>query len=486
MYTDIISKFSEFSILVLGDLMIDNYLHGGSSRLAPEGPVPIVDILTKDKVLGGAANTAFNLKALGAQVTFCSVVGDDQPGQTAYEELLAFGIKPRLIRGNGLSTSVKTRVISDDQIIVRYDVGSEFYLEPKLENQYLNLIKEEFYQHDAVVISDYDKGLINNAIISLIGELNLFEKKFIAIDSKKLRVFEQLAPTLVKPNYFETIQLLNLRIQKRNRVDQISKLGKEIYAHTNALITAVSMDKEGGLIFEKDKLYYRNFAIPSQKNQVSGAGDAYFSALSLSLLSGASIQKSSEIASAMAAVAITKKITATCSNTELKAFLSRDQKVITANKPLKGIVELFRSQGKRIVLTNGCFDVLHSGHVTFLNSARELGDVLIVGVNTDDSIRRLKGEYRPINKLEERIKVISGLGSVNYIIPFGNLKDDNALSLVELIKPDVYTKGGNHAKANLKEASLVEKFGGKTVILPLYPNQSTTLTFQRIHKIKVS
>ncbi len=485
MYSDIISRFGDFSILVLGDLMIDCYLHGGSSRLAPEGPVPVVDILTKDKVLGGAANTAFNLKALGADITFCSIVGNDEPGQMAHEELKAFGIRSRLIIGHGLNTSVKTRVISDDQIIVRYDIGSEFYLKPKLENQYLKLIVEEFDRHDAIVISDYNKGLITNSVISLLTELNLFNKKFIAVDSKKLGVFAKLAPTLVKPNYSEAIQLLNLRIEKRNRVNQISKLGKDIYQKTNALITAVSMDREGSIIFEKDKLCYRSFAIPSLKNQVSGAGDAYFSALTLSLLSCASIQQSSEIAGAMAAVAITKKITATCSANELNAFLSRDQKIITARKPLKSIIELYKSQGKRVVLTNGCFDVLHSGHVNFLNSARELGDILIVGVNTDDSIRRLKGEHRPINKLQERIKVISGLGSVNHIIPFGNLENDEALSLIEIIHPDIYTKGGNHAKENLTETSLVEKFGGKIVILPTYPNQSTTLTFQRIRQIKI-
>lgn len=481
MYQNLIPQFHQLSILVIGDLMLDVYLKGISTRLSPEAPVPVVDILTDTTVLGGAANTATNLRSLGAKVTFCSVSGMDSNGNKAIELLEKLEITPRILQYNTRNTIVKTRVVADNQLLIRYDTGNETPVTAEMEDAFILLLQQLYMEHDAIVIADYNKGLLTTAVVRALQILGSEKKKFIAIDSSRLEYFKSLSPTLVKPNYQEFIKLLGLTSRPSNKMKQVSDYGKEIFQYTGAAITAVTLDEEGALIFEGADLMYRCRAHPVSSPQVSGAGDAYISAFTLAALAGADISAAAELSAAVAAVAISKKITANCSYEELKAYLSINEKYIADLQQLEHIVNMYKEQGKKIVFTNGCFDILHSGHVSYLNRTRDLGHVLIVGINTDESIRRIKGSKRPINQLYDRMEVLAGLGSVNHIIAFGSIEDDTPVSLIKVIRPHIVTKGGDYTKEALPEAGIIEQLGGEIILLPLLPDRSTTLILDRIH-----
>lgn len=481
MYTHITNQFSHFNILCIGDLMVDVYLRGASTRLSPEAPVPVVNVTSTTVSLGGGANTAANLSHLGARVTYCSVTGADTDGGRAITLLQHAGVQCRVIQHNSRNTIVKTRVMAGSQMLTRYDAGSEHAILPEVENEFIQLLQELYPQYDAIVIADYGKGLLTPAVLNALVQLQQEHPLCVAVDSKRLEYFMPLRPTLVKPNYREAVMMLQLEEQATNRHQQLEDKGSSLYARTGAAITALTLDEAGALVFEGEKPVYRAFARPIPMPNVSGAGDTYISAFTLAWLAGAGIPACAEIAGAAAAVAIGKQETAHCLQHELEAFFSVNEKYVTDLQQLRHICNIYKGQGKKVVFTNGCFDILHSGHVSYLNRARELGDVLLVGINTDDSIRRLKGSTRPVNQLYDRMQVLAGLEAVRHIVPFGSLEDDTPAALIEVIQPHIFVKGGDYTKETLPEAALVEQFGGEVVLLPLVPDRSTTHIIRRIN-----
>ncbi|WP_160715587.1 PfkB family carbohydrate kinase [Chitinophaga solisilvae] len=483
MQTHLISEFKQFNVLVIGDLMLDVYLNGACNRLAPEAPVPVVDILSSNISLGGAANTAMNLAGLGAAVTFCSIAGYDDNGHKAIRMLEDAGISCQVLKDRERSTIVKTRVMSGNQLLVRYDAGTESPVSDAAAQAFAEILQEQYALHDAVLIADYDKGVITQPVLDMLEALQADDRKFIAVDSKRLQYFRRLSPALVKPNYKELMQLLQVPPVHTGRVQQVNTLGAEAFAATGAALTIVTLDEEGAVIFERDQPAYRSHAHQVQVFHVAGAGDTYVSAFTLAMLAGADITIAAELSSAAAAVAISKKVTAHCTWQELDMYMSVREKFITDPQQLEYISALYRAQGRKIVFTNGCFDILHNGHVSYLNKARELGDVLMIGINVDDSIRRLKGSNRPINTLKDRMEVLAGLSAVTHIIPFGDVKDDTASPLIRLIRPHVYTKAADYTIETLPEKSSVEEGGGEVILLPLLPDRSTTLIVNKINTV---
>jgi D-beta-D-heptose 7-phosphate kinase/D-beta-D-heptose 1-phosphate adenosyltransferase len=477
-YQNLIKTFTHPSILVVGDLIIDTYLKGASTRLSPEAPVPVVDISSHTSVLGGGTNTAANLKHLGANVTFTGVCGNDPAGKQAAVLLENAGITNKVITCVTRTTIVKTRVIAGNQIITRYDEGTELPVDQECEARLIAFLEKEAASYDAIVIADYNKGMITPAVVQALEKLN---HPFLAIDSKRLHIFKHIRPSLVKPNYQEITQLLGLPVLTRNRKEQLQNAGADIYAATGAAITAVTLDEEGALIFAKDQLACHTAARPVHNPNVIGAGDTYISAFTLACLAGASETGAAEVAGAAAAVAIGKNNTAFCKHTELIACFSMNEKYITDLEQLQNVCNMYRAQGQKIVFTNGCFDILHSGHVSYLNRARELGDILIIGINTDESIKRLKGTNRPINQLRDRMQVLAGLEAVHHVIPFGNENNDTPEEVIMAVQPDIFTKGGDYSLESLPEAATVEKLGGKIILLPLIPGRSTSLIIRQIN-----
>jgi D-beta-D-heptose 7-phosphate kinase/D-beta-D-heptose 1-phosphate adenosyltransferase len=261
------------------------------------------------------------------------------------------------------------------------------------------------------------------------------------------------------------------------------------YAHfdmINARIVAITLDTEGALIMEKGKKIFHCQAPAVTAPQVSGAGDTWLSAFLLAYLCSGDSEVSGDIATAAAAIAIKKESTAICHCSELKARFYACTKCILSLPPLLELCSEYHQQGKRIVFTNGCFDILHSGHVNFLLRAKQLGDVLIVGVNNDESIKRLKGEQRPVNPLSDRLQVLAGLSSVDHIVPFGKVNDDTPIPLISIVQPHFFVKGGDYNRDQLPEAPVVEKLGGSIVFVPLVPDHSTTETIKRITHINAN
>lgn len=476
-------QFNRKKILVIGDFIIDEYIQGDSTRLSPEAPVPVVDIRTKRMVLGGAANVAANLTALGAQVVFCSVTGEDTDADQGFALVSGAGFSPDgIIRERHRATLVKTRVIADGHPLVRLDRGDSTVISNRSEQLLMRHLEQHFAGCDGVIIADYHKGVVTPGLVAHIHRLNQESPKFIAVDSKRLSLFSEMAPTLVKPNYEEALKLLDYEREMKDRKTQLKRCGKLIYAKTNAQWVVMTLDKDGSLWFKKGKLMFDMDAPPVAVPHVCGAGDTFVSACTLALLSKADASRAARIATSAASIAIEKEHTSLCSRLELLARLEHEQKLVTSMKRLREIAAYHREQGHRIVFTNGCFDILHSGHVNYLRLARQLGDVLIVGVNNDDSIKRLKGADRPINSLSERLSVLAGLACVDHVVVFGDRSDDTPAPLIREIAPDVFAKGGDYHGKALPEASLVESLGGQVQLIPLTANRSTTSLIRRIYE----
>jgi D-beta-D-heptose 7-phosphate kinase/D-beta-D-heptose 1-phosphate adenosyltransferase len=316
-------------------------------------------------------------------------------------------------------------------------------------------------------------------VIAALADSQARSPRVVVADSKQLSAFRRVGLTGVKPNYVEAMQLLGVSDEGApvSRAERLLRDEKRLLEITGTRIAAVTLDCEGAIVFERGRAPYRTYARPISRGCPSGAGDTFLAAFTLALAAGADTAAAGEIASAAAAVVVGKEGTAICSAAELRDCLSADGTPTGGRARLAVELAEHRRLGRRIVFTNGCFDILHRGHVTYLRRARELGDVLVVGVNSDASIRRLKGPTRPINTLEDRLAVLAALRFVDHLVPFD---EDTPHELIRVVRPDVFVKGGDYTRDRLPEAALVEELGGVVRILPLVEDRSTTSLIDRI------
>lgn len=477
----IISQFPKQSVLVIGDAMLDVYLQGTASRICREAPVPIVSVNETDEVPGGGANTAVNCASLGAQTFFLSAIGFDADGDRLLAALKERSVDVSYVtRDKALRTISKQRVTAAHHLLVRFDQG-DITLSDEAEKKLVQAFEELYPQVSAVIISDYDYGILSPTIIETIKKLQRTHKKILTVDSKRLALYAQLHPSLVKPNYQEAVALLDQAVKKddEQRVAQICREGQKVREITGSHIAAITLDTQGALIFSDATTPYRTNATPQDHSKAAGAGDTYVSAFTLALASKGTLAQSADIAAAATSLVVAKETTTPCTREELEASVLNQQKVISNREALCAQIRVYKKAGKRIVFTNGCFDILHRGHVTYLTQAAALGDILIVGVNSDASVKRLKGPERPINTLEDRMSVLGGLGSVGQIIPF---HEDTPINLIKIIQPDVYVKGGDYTKESLPETPIVQKYGGSVEIIPFVLDRSTTNIIKKIKK----
>jgi D-beta-D-heptose 7-phosphate kinase/D-beta-D-heptose 1-phosphate adenosyltransferase len=288
----------------------------------------------------------------------------------------------------------------------------------------------------------------------------------------------------------------------KEALDQLTKAGDLILSLLDTQLVAITLDDEGALVFEKGGggsngsiakssngfnksehagLIYRTYTRDMPFNRVDGAGDAYVAGLALALAAGAQAPAAAEIASAVASLVVQRGGMATCCIEDVRAFLSGAGKLVSDRNTLAERIARYRQEGRRVVFTNGCFDILHSGHVSYLNQAKSFGDVLVIGMNTDESVQRLKGPSRPINTLEERMRVLAGLSSVDLLIPFD---EDTPIQLIEIVKPDMYVKGGDYTRDTLPETPVVEALGGEIQIVPYLENRSTSGVIDKIRQVE--
>lgn len=483
-YLDAIQRFSSARVLVVGDCILDIFLRGTCRRISPEAPVPVVDVKEEVVVAGGAGNTALNMAYLGAHVDLLSVWGQDAAGTRLTETLLSSGVGTALVhRTAERFTMQKTRVLAGSHLVTRFDTGTDSPLSESAARHLIHILQSTVHQYDVVVIADYGKGVMTDAVCKALAEICSAAPVCVAVDARDLTRYHTLSPRIVKPNYEETIRLLNLPpCTGLSRIEQLQDQGQSLYKHTGAALVAATLDADGALIFQEGSLMCRALALPCTNPQVAGAGDVFISVFTLATWAGATVEVSATLASTAASMGVRQEATAVCTQTELQAYFMDKQKAIESPESLAQCIQRYRREGKRIVMTNGCFDILHSGHVSYLNRARSLGDVLIVGVNHDESVRRLKGSTRPINRLSDRIQVLCALEAVSHVIPFGIAGDDTPISLIRVVQPDIFVKGGDYTRAQLPEAETVEAYGGEIILLSLVPDHSTTAIVQQIYR----
>lgn len=478
----IMEAFPKLKILVIGEVMLDRYLKGSTNRLSQEAPVQVVSVEETEDIPGGAANTAANIRSLGAEPMLLSVMGDDDEGKMLRNALKNFDIADdNILSTQGRQTLAKQRVLANGQMMIRFDQGSTQPLTEAEEDWLIKRINKLVNKVDGIVISDYNYGILTPNVIKALSKVQKRQPRVMVVDAKDYKSYQALNVTAVKPNYAETIKILNLQPEDGSeaRLRQIKKHGPKILEMAKAQIAAITLDADGALIFEGKQPPYRVYARPADHNRVAGAGDTFISALALALSADSPTTAAAEIASAAAEIVVEKPGTSLCYIEELKVRLSGDDKYLTDNFQMAARIAAYRRQGKRIVFTNGCFDILHSGHIQYLNQAKTHGDVLVVGINTDKGVKKLKGPERPINPLEDRVQVLSALSCVDHIVPFD---EDIPYQLIRLIQPDVFVKGGDYTRKTLPEAAIVEEMGGQVQILPYIENHSTTGIIERIRQ----
>lgn len=478
--TSVIDAFSRLRVVVLGDAMLDSYLEGGASRLSAEAPVPIVAVSSRRDVPGGAANTAANVRALGAETTLLSVVGDD-PEAAVLRRTLAGRDVPTdgVLTEHGRRTQAKNRVVAGSHMLVRFDQGSTEAVGAEAEEALLERLTDAWRDADAVVVSDYGYGSVSPRVIATLAELQRDATRVVVVDSKSLAAFRDVGVTAVKPNYGQALELLDAADGRAPRTDLITAEADRILDVTGAQIAAVTLDSEGALVLERARPAYRTYARRNPDSRAMGAGDTFVSAFALALAAGAHTPAAAELASAAAGIVVAESGTTLCSADDLREHVAGEGKVVADRGRLRAALAAHRERGRRIVFTNGCFDILHRGHITYLSRAKTLGDVLVVGLNTDESVVRLKGPGRPINTLDDRAQVLAALSCVDHIVAFD---EDTPVELVGDVRPDVFVKGGDYTREMLPEAPVVEALGGTVHLLPYVEDRSTTGIIDRIRE----
>ena len=442
-------------ITVIGDVMIDWYLHGESSRISPEAPVPVVNFKESKFQLGGAANVANNLKHLEIEPFLIGAVGKDHFGSLLKEHLKVEKIKFNLLSEKSFQTICKQRLMSSNQQLARIDYEQYFHAS-KLSN-ILNTFTKNIAKTDLIIVSDYGKGTVSNAR-KLIQSARKFKKK-ILIDPKGKDFTKYKGANLITPNKFEFENIMGKVGSKKD----LENKAKKMLEHLDLESLIVTLGSEGMYVLTKsNKKIFGNFinAYPQEVFDVSGAGDTMMSALGAALSEDNDIFSAAEFANLAASISVSKLGTSTVSKdevTNLEASKSNKEQVI--------------------VFTNGCFDIIHSGHLDLLKEAKSYGDKLIVGLNSDKSVSKLKGPERPIIGQSERKKILSALKFVDEVIIFN---EENPLKLIKKLKPSILVKGADYIKEQVVGAAFVESYGGETKLVKLTKGKSSSKIINKL------
>lgn len=470
----ILPVFEQAKVLVVGDIMLDRYWHGSSSRISPEAPVPVVKVTQKDDRPGGAANVALNMAALGAEVSLVGVVGADEAGEILQQRLNAARIHTSLQIASASPTITKLRVTSRHQQLLRMDFEEKFQSQDV--NQIFNKTRHQLTQVNLLVLSDYAKGTLQDcqSLIALAKSAGVP----VLVDPKGNQFELYKGATLLTPNLLEFEAVVG---QCRDEATLVAK-GNMLMEKLNLEALLVTRGENGMTLL---RLNQPELHLPARAREVfdvTGAGDTVIATLAASLATGLDLPHAVALANLAAGIVVGKQGTAVVSVPELRRAIIAEQGVergVVTEDQLLMALEDARASGERIVFTNGCFDIIHAGHVGYLDDARKQGDRLIVAVNSDASIRRLKGEGRPINTLDRRMAVLAGLGAVDWVVSFD---EDTPERLLRRLKPDVLVKGGDYREDQVVGADLVKSYGGQVKVLSFFDNCSTTSIVNRIRQ----
>lgn len=499
-------------VVVVGDMILDGWWRGRIERMAREAPAPVVDLEGRDESPGGAANTALNAASLGARVAMLSLVGEDGTEGPAVRlrRLLEAGRVDcsGLLSHPDATTTTKSRLVAGEQIIARID-ESGAAPSPAALARLADRLPAALTDADAVVVCDYGLGSLDGKVRETLVRLLAGRGRpnigapggppLVVVDAHDPRRWSDLRPDLATPNAKEALGLLaGAGSPGTDRPAYMRAHREQLLAATGARCVVVTMDRDGTLALPGDDFDLgtsgeasgapgrpirerRTWARPAGEKQASGAGDTFVACLTVAFAAGLPAPSALDLAQAAADVVVRRQGTSVCTTADLQEYFGGLAAVVSELDELVQHVETYRQEGRRVVLTNGCFDVLHRGHTRSLEQARLLGDVLVVAVNDDESVRRLKGEDRPINTVADRTAVLAALSCVDHVTVFSS---DTAVPLIERLRPDVYAKGGNYRAEELAETPAVEAYGGSVVILDYVPDRSTTAVVRRIRAVE--
>jgi len=463
-------------ILVIGDLMIDHYLWGGCDRISPEAPVQVVDIARETTVLGGAGNVINNLVALGAQVSVSAVIGNDENGAELRSMLRSIHVDDQgLIEQEGRKTSKKSRIVASNQQILRYDRESKEAIDASSEDALLSYVQKVISGCDIIILSDYGKGVITEKVSQGVITAAKDAGKKVLVDPKGKDYTKYRGAYLLTPNRKEASEATGIAIKD----DESLKAALLSLKKTCDLqCSMITLSEDGIAIFDESMRRFPTVA--KEVYDVTGAGDTVIASLSFALSSGLCIDEAAPFANHAAAVVVGKIGSATVTLDEIEAYESSlhqttSDEHIKSKEEIVAAVDRLKREGKRIVFTNGCFDILHVGHVKYLEEAKSYGDVLIVGLNSDSSVRALKGPSRPVNSEYDRAYILAALESVDFVVMFS---DETPYELIKSIAPDILVKGGDYEGKTVVGA----EFAGELRLVQFVDGKSTTSTIERIHK----
>jgi D-beta-D-heptose 7-phosphate kinase/D-beta-D-heptose 1-phosphate adenosyltransferase len=474
-----LSSFDACQILVLGDLMIDEYVWGGVERISPEAPVQVVSVIRDTSTLGGAGNVVNNLVALGAKVSVGSVIGSGDNAVLLLKLLRDLGVDTEgLIQDASRPTSKKTRILAGHQHVLRIDRETKREISYDHVEKLVQFVKERIDDFNVILLSDYGKGLFTEGMLQQLIDAAARRKKAIIVDPKGINFKKYAGVTAITPNKKEASMAAGIEI-----VDEASLVtaGQKLLREIPVQKVLISCGKEGMVLFEHEAEPYRITGEARQVFDVSGAGDTVLAVLGLGLASGAGFRDAAALANVAAGIVVGKVGTATVSREELQNALEPSVRALAAKQKklpdLIAIVERLRAEGKTIVMTNGCFDLLHVGHIKLLSASKKMGDVLVVAIDDDRSVKALKGKDRPIIKAQERVRIISALDSVDYVTLFST---EELEYVIEAVRPDVLTKGSNYTMKNVLGREIVEKSGGRIELIPITEAVSSTRIINQI------
>ncbi len=494
----LVSNIADQPVLVIGDIMLDRFIYGSVDRISPESPVPVLNIKREDCMLGGAGNALANLVTLNAKAAIISIIGDDDNAATLKSQCGALGIDcDGLVIDPSRPTTVKTRFLAGHQQLLRSDSEVKSTIDDKMAEAVKAKITAKIPHNKAVIISDYGKGLLRHDIITAAIEAAHNANIPVIVDPKGHDFTKYKGATAITPNKKELSEATQGAPVDTDQ--HIIDAANTLIAQCGVGAVIATRSKDGISVIEKgETTHYRSADI--EVYDVSGAGDTVIATIAGTLAAGGNLKQAAALANIAGSIVVTKVGTASIRAAELVEALHGDLGDILIKHYSKSKtllrqadclpwdeaaerIKRWKAQGFKVGFTNGCFDVLHAGHVNYLNQAREQCDRLVVGVNADSSVRILKGSQRPVHDEASRADVLGALSSVDLVVLFGAKEqgDDNtANALLGVIQPDLYVKGGDYAIEDIPEAPTVMGYGGEVRVMSEYEGHSTTNSIKRI------
>ena len=468
------------NILVIGDLMIDHYLWGSCDRISPEAPVQVVNVKKESSVLGGAGNVINNLFALGAKVDVISVIGDDAVANELKSLLAKIEVSSsNLIVEETRKTSKKSRLIASQQQVLRYDMESIDDISEQSSNKILENLKVNIKKYDSIILSDYGKGVLTTNLTKEIIKIANENKVKVLVDPKGKDYSKYKGSYTLTPNKKEAMEATNIDIKDEK---SLVKALEDLKQKCDLEVSLITLS-ENGIAILKDELIIKP-TVAREVYDVTGAGDTVIASIAFALGNDLNIEEAISFANLAAGVVVGKIGSATATLDEIYEYESSLHKSSSTShiKTFQEIEKLaykFHELGKKVVFTNGCFDILHAGHVKYLEVAKSYGDVLIVGVNADSSVRKLKGPTRPINNQDDRAYILASLESVDYVVIF---EEETPYELIKLVKPHTLVKGGDYEGKDV----VGQDIANELKLVQFVDGKSTTNTIKRIQNSETS